>query len=658
MPPRIHPLLSLCAATALAVAVAAPSAPAAADDDAASAPAADPTAAEVETFLNERVPELLKENEVPGAAVSVVDGGQRVYAGGYGDADAAEGTPVDPAETSFPMASVSKSFTATAVMQLAESGEVDLDTDVNEYLPGGAQLPDTYPGDPVTLHHLLTHTAGFEESVVGMATDSAETMLPLKGYLSTYQPERVHPPGRFVSYSNYGTSLVGLVVQEVSGVPFADYLDENVFGPLGMEHSGFMPPDQAAERFTVPTLHGATPETVSEPLFVNQSPAGAGYATATDMSDFMLAMLGDGAYDGARVLSAESTQAMLTKQESLHPGVAGAGYGTWDKSRQGPRTVGHSGDLHGAHTEWAVVPELGFGVYVAVNGDGTSANPLKDARAQILDAVLDEFAGPDTASGGAGVADDGSDQAASAADGPLDRYAGTYVSTRNSENDASAALEVQDQTSVSVTGAGTLHTSNSYLGETDWTSVEPGLFVSDGGERLAFDEAGGEVIGLSFGSLAPQAYEKVAWYDAPNLRFAGAGAALLVMCSLLAWPVIALVRRIRGTSRQRSAGTRTAAALAAAALAICAGYLGFLITLLGDSDLLENLLFTGSPLLTLPLTAAGLVAVAMVVAAALSWFRRWWNLAGRIHYTLVTLALCQFVNVAAAYNLVWLPPAA
>ncbi|MFD0774073.1 hypothetical protein ACFQZ2_09065, partial [Streptomonospora algeriensis] len=105
-------------------------------------------------------------------------------------------------------------------------------------------------------------------------------------------------------------------------------------------------------------------------------------------------------------------------------------------------------------------------------------------------------------------------------------------------------------------------------------------------------------------------------------------------------------------------GARAAAALAAAALAICAGYIGFVAVLLGDSDMLESLMFNGSLLLTLPLTAAGLVAVPMVVAAAPAWIRRWWTVAGRIHYTLAAVALCQFVSIAAAYNLVWLPAGA
>ncbi|MFD0775641.1 serine hydrolase domain-containing protein, partial [Streptomonospora algeriensis] len=552
MPPRIHPLVSLCAAAALAVGISVPPAPASADDAGKGGAPPEPTAAEVEGFLDERVPELLEKNGIPGAAVSVVDDGRQVHAGGYGSADASQDTPIDPAETSFPMASVSKSFVAAAVMQLAEEGEVELETDANEYLPRSARLPDTYPGEPVTLHHLLTHTAGFEDSVVGMATDSADTMLPLRDYVSTYRPERIYPPGRFIGYSNYGTSLAGLIVQEVSGVPYEDYLDENVFGPLGMEHSGFMNPEQAAERFTVPTLHGATPGTVSEPLFVNQGPAGAGYASAGDMSNFMLAMLDGGAYDGTRVLSADSVQAMLSKQESLHPGLMGAGYGTWEKFREGPRTVGHGGDLHGAHTEWAVVPDLGFGVYVAVNGDGTSENPLDDGRAQILDAVLDEFAGPGSTASGDGSGG-GTGQPGHGADGSLERYAGTYISTRTSKNDASAAMVAMDQASVSVTDDGKLRTTNRYLGETEWAPAQPGLFVSDEGRHLAFKAADGEVLGLAFDSLAHQAYEKVAWHEAPSLHFGAAGAALLVAFSLLAWPVIALVRRIRGTAERRSA---------------------------------------------------------------------------------------------------------
>nr|WP_246425494.1 serine hydrolase domain-containing protein [Streptomonospora nanhaiensis] len=624
-----------------------PAGAAAADDSpgAEAHEAAAPTAENVRRFLDERVPELLREHQVPGAAVAVVADGEQVHAGGYGEADVAEGTPVDPEATSFPMASVSKSFTATAVLQLVDEGRLDLDADVNTYLPEDARLPDTYPGKPVTLHHLLTHTAGFEDSVEGMAAPSAEGLLPLAEYAARYQPARVYPPGRFIAYSNYGTTLAGLVVQEVSGTPFNDYLDRHVFGPLGMARSGFADPDEAGRRFTLPTLYADSPETTAAPMYVNQGPAGEGWATAADMSRFMLALLNGGELDGERVLSPESAEAMLAHQADLHPELTGAGYGTWDRFWNGPRVVGHSGDLDGAHSEYALVPELDLGVYVVVNGDGVAENPLKDARARIVDAVLTEFAGTT----GAPVVEP-------AADVDLDRYAGTYTTTRTSRSEPSAAMVVMDQMSVAVTGDGRLRTTNAIFGEQYWTPVGDGVFRSEQGERLAFAEHGGEVAGLGLDSIPSQDYERRAWYEAPTPHFAAAGIALVVMLTALAWPLTALVRRLRGRTRPTPAAARAATLAAGLAVLVVFGFAGYLVYLLSSGYAFTWAMFTGSPMLTVPMAVAAVIAVPVLVGVAAAWIRGWWTLAGRVHFTLVAAALTVVVNVAGAYGLLWTPP--
>ncbi|MDA0565759.1 beta-lactamase family protein [Streptomonospora sp. S1-112] len=648
MSPRIRSAFAFCAAAAFAAGLAVLPAGAASADDAPGAEAheaAAPTAENVRRFLDERVPEILAEHQVPGAAVAVVADGEQVHAGGYGEADVAEGTPVDPEGTSFPMASVSKSFTATAVLQLVDEGRLDLHADVNEYLPEDARVPDTYPGEPITLHHLLTHTAGFEDSIEGMAAPSREGLLPLADYASRYQPARVYPPGRFIAYSNYGTTLAGLAVQEVSGTPFNDYLARNVFEPLGMSRSGFAAPDEAAQAFTTPTLYADSPETTAAPMYVNQGPAGEGWATAADMSRFMLALLNGGELDGERVLSAESTEAMLAHQADLHPELTGAGYGTWDRFWNGPRVVGHSGDLDGAHSEYALVPELDLGVYAVVNGDGLAENPLKDARARIIDAVLTEFAGTT-----------GAPEPAAAAEVDLDRYAGTYTTTRTSTSEPSAAMVVMDQMSVSVTGDGRLRTVNAIFGEQTWTPVGDGVFRSAEGEQLAFAEDGGEVIGLGLDAIPSQDYERRAWYEAPTPHFAAAGAALVVMLTVLAWPVTALVRRLRGRTRPTTAAARAASAAAGLAVLVVVAFAGYLVYLLSSNYAFTWAMFTGSPMLTVPLAVAAVVTVPVLVGVAAAWIRRWWTVAGRIHFTLVAASLTVFLNVAATYGLVWTPP--
>ncbi|OLE29263.1 MAG: hypothetical protein AUG44_04995 [Actinobacteria bacterium 13_1_20CM_3_71_11] len=199
-----------------------------------SAPAGctDPSAAAVSGFFDRTLPDQLARNHVPGAVVSVVAGGRTVFAKGYGTADLARGTPIDPARSLVRIASISKLFTWTAVMQQVEAGRLDLNADVNRYLTA-FKIPATYP-QPVTLQALLNHTAGFEDRVIGTGARSAADVPPLGEYLATHMPARIRPPGRISAYSNYGAALAGYIVSVVSGEPYDAYVQRHILDPLGM----------------------------------------------------------------------------------------------------------------------------------------------------------------------------------------------------------------------------------------------------------------------------------------------------------------------------------------------------------------------------------------------------------------------------------------
>src|ERR687889_2070987 len=131
--------------------------------------------AELEAFLDEELGKEMQKHHIAGAAVSVVKDGELFFAKGYGEADVEKGIPVDPKQTIFHVGSVGKLFTWTAVMQLVEEGRLDLDADINTYLD--FRIPDTYP-HPITLKHLLTHTAGFEDRYFEVAALDADDQLP------------------------------------------------------------------------------------------------------------------------------------------------------------------------------------------------------------------------------------------------------------------------------------------------------------------------------------------------------------------------------------------------------------------------------------------------------------------------------------------------
>src|SRR5205809_3067196 len=205
------------------------------------------TKADFETFLDALIPSQLRNRNIAGAVVSVVKDGQVLFQKGYGYADFEAKKPVLPEQTLFRPGSISKLFTATAVMQLVEQGKLDLDRNVNDYLD--FTIPKTYP-EPVTLRQLLTHTAGFEETLKNLFVAHENEIKPLRTYLLNQIPARIFPPGKVPSYSNYGFTLAGYIAERVSGEEVERYIDNHILKPLRMTNSTFnqpLPPELAAQ---------------------------------------------------------------------------------------------------------------------------------------------------------------------------------------------------------------------------------------------------------------------------------------------------------------------------------------------------------------------------------------------------------------------------
>src|SRR5438046_2501688 len=254
-------------------------------------PAPELTKTDFETFLDALIPSQLRNRNIAGAVVSVVKDGQVLFQKGYGYADVEEKKPVLPDQTLFRPGSVSKLFTATAVMQLVEQGKLDLDRDVNDYLDFA--LPKTYP-EPVTLRQLLTHTGGFEETLKNLFVAHESDIKPLRTYLMNEMPARIFLPGNISSYSNYGFTLAGYIAERVSGEKFEQYITNHILQPLRMTNSTFdqpLPPQLAAQMSKAYLIASKKPRDFE---FVQVAPAGALSTTAADMTRFMLAFLQDG----------------------------------------------------------------------------------------------------------------------------------------------------------------------------------------------------------------------------------------------------------------------------------------------------------------------------------------------------------------------------
>src|SRR5437763_126453 len=343
------------------------------------------TKPDLEAFLDGLIPAQLQNRDIAGAVVSVVKDGRVLLEKGYGYADFVAKKPVVADKTLFRPGSISKVFTAIAVMQLVEQGKLDLDRDINNYLDFA--LPQTYP-EPITLRRLLTHTAGFEETLKNLFVPSAREMRPLRDYLIAAMPARIFPPGEVPSYSNYGLTLAGYIVERVSGEPFEKYIAAHILDPLRMEHSTFAQPLPPALEPEMSVGYLAAAEGPRKFEFVTAAPAGALSATASDMSRLMLALLGEGSIDGATILKPDSVRAMETREFELHPDLHAIGFILMDYSMNGQRIVGHGGDTIYFHSDLMLIPEAHIGLFISYNSAGSRPG---GGRTELLRACMNRY---------------------------------------------------------------------------------------------------------------------------------------------------------------------------------------------------------------------------------------------------------------------------
>jgi CubicO group peptidase (beta-lactamase class C family) len=497
-------------------------------------PAPELTKADFETFLDALIPSQLRNRNIAGAVVSVVKDGQVLFQKGYGYADVEEKKPVLPDQTLFRPGSISKLFTATAVMQLVEQGKLDLDRDVNGYLDFA--IPKTYP-DPVTLRQLLTHTAGFEETLKNLFVTHESDVKPLRTYLVNQMPPRIFPPGKVPSYSNYGFTLAGYIVERVSGEKFDRYVDDHILKPLRMTNSTFdqpLPP-QLAPQMSKGYLNASKKPRDFE--FVQAAPAGALSTTAADMTRFMLAFLQDGTVDGVAILKPETVRQMQTRQFELHPMICGLGITFMEYWMNPVRVIGHGGDTVYFHSDMVLVPDAHVGYFISYNSLGKNVG---GGRGEILRAFMNRyFPNP----GEPRVDVDASTQKS---DGR--KVSGVYDGTRRGETTFLKLLALLGQFKVSGDKDGilTVEGNKNQSGELKkWKEIAPLVYNEvDGSERIAFrSDASGKVREmLPF----PAIYEgqRVPWYASKT--FVGVvigGSLLLALLTVLLWPVAVVIRK-------------------------------------------------------------------------------------------------------------------
>jgi CubicO group peptidase (beta-lactamase class C family) len=490
------------------------------------------TRGDVEAFLDGMVPTLLQREDIAGAVLVIVKNGDVMFSKGYGYADVKGRVPVSPTATLFRPGSISKLFTWTAVMQLVEQGKLNLDHDVNEYLD--FQVPHTF-GRPVTVRNLMTHTPGFEEVLKDLMVDRAADLPSLQAFLIAHQPNQIYAPGTIPAYSNYGAGLAGYIVQRVSGMPFEEYVQANIFRPLGMSHATFMEPlpDSLSAMMSKGYELASQDPKPFELIPPLPAPDGSLSITGADMAPFMIAHLQNGKYGETRILQQSTAEMMHARQFSMDPAVNGMALGFYEESRNGHRIVGHGGDLNYFHSDLHLIADEGLGFFVSYNSAGKGE---MDVRAALWSNFLDRyFPAPER-------------KQEVAANTSIDSVSGQYLSSRRAQTTILRSLWwglAESSVSQNRDGTVLVDSMKDFAGQPKrWSSLGNMQFREAGGQQLLVfkRDASGNLEMIT--DDPTEIFQRVPWIENKTVLLIALGfTALVFALTLVLWPVGALIRR-------------------------------------------------------------------------------------------------------------------
>jgi hypothetical protein len=456
--------------------------------------------------------------------------------------------------------------------------------------------------------------------------------------LAANVPARVYPPGQESAYSNYGAALAGYIVERVSGIPFEQYVEQNIYAPLRMSYSTFRQPvpvelePYSAKGYTYEGGAFEAQEFEYDPAIAD----GAMSTSAVDMAHFMIAHLQNGRFGERQILQEETAELMHSRLFAHDPRIPGMAHGFCEVGFNGQRGIGHGGDIMYFHTDLLLLKEHNLGLFVSFNSDTGS-----EARNHIVNLFLDRYFP---------AADDTPPEPPADFASRASRYTGSYRMNRYAyETLEKTALLGFGDIKVSATDEGSLLIEALGM-QSRIVEVEPLLFrvvggdLSLGADLVAFrEDASGDVVQMF--PTAIMTLRKLAWYDTANFHLA-----LLAFC-LFAF-VAVLVRAFRRRRLIRSQPPRVrwryrlAAVLSLVNLAFVVGFSLMLVQAMETAlipDSVFYLLFL--PVLALLLTLGFVVLLAWewkagtkrerilgtcfgIIALAYLWFVNYWNLLG------------------------------
>ncbi len=346
---------------------------------------------ELAARLDAEIPQRLEQYDIPGAALALVLAGSSPLLRGYGTVDPTTGEGVEPSRHVFRVGSVSKPLTASIVLQLFHDSGRDLHADLRPLL---ASLPVRPPLEQaLTMHQLLTHTAGFNEQLFGQHVATAARLVDLTTYLNRHLPPRFTAPGEIIAYNDHHTVLAGWVAEQIGDAPFETLAEATLFTPLGMRATTFRQADQpttVTEGRVLSWHRNRSGEWQPyEPDYVLTTPAAGAFSTASDMARYLARLLDCTASHPPVV----PCRQQLARQAGHHPRLPGRSYGFAEGRHGGVRVLFKDGQASGFNARALIAPELGLAVFVVHNrnvlGGFGGFHPAARFNREITGVVLD-----------------------------------------------------------------------------------------------------------------------------------------------------------------------------------------------------------------------------------------------------------------------------
>lgn len=423
-------------------------------------------------------------------------------------------------ESVFRIASVSKIFVGIAVQQLLEQEKVQLDTNIETYLPAFSAVKQLQW--PVTLRQLMSHTAGFEDKFYGDSTRTRDQIQSLAAHLNHALPKQIYPPGKLLAYSNYGYSLAALVVEKVMNMPFHRYVQQYILAPAGMNNSGFML-SEALQAELVMGYQFDDGEYHQQPYtWVHRYPSTSMLTTAADMAKLIAVLTSDGQGEYGAVLSSASLQQMFSTLFSQDPELPGMALGWMELQRHGHQLYFHDGGTPGFVAELVIMPEHNAGYFIAANQKG-SRLPGR-LRFDFLNAFY---------------ANDDKDKPEAQYQQPvlsLVEYAGRYQNNRKNVGSFEAFAQLMARESVVATADD--GKALQFWGRSYHPYGEHRFIHYESGHRLVFKAQGHRVtqLFLDWGG-APRSLAKLEYWQTSQFRLGSLGGilALNLLALILCW---------------------------------------------------------------------------------------------------------------------------